>query len=266
MKAIILAAGQGIRLLPLTKNIPKAMLDFAGKTILERIIETFGNCGINDISVVTGHKGETINFPKIEYFRNNRFAETNMLESLFCAKEKIDDSLIISYADIIFENSILMKLIESTDDISLLIDKEWEKVWKMRVGDPFKDANEVVVLDQDNFIQKIGHKVHKIEQVDGYFVGLIKVQNRGVEFFKKFYEKSKALSTKNHNPLNPNLTFEKSRLVDLIQGLINEGYKVKAVPIEKGWLEFDTIKDFELYNKMVNDNTLSNFISLVKFN
>ena len=264
MNAIILAAGQGTRLLPSTNNIPKAMLEFAGKTLLERLIETFRRCGIHDISIVTGHKGETINFPKIKYFRNSRYAETNMLESLFCAKEKINDSVIISYADIIFQDSILTKLIESSNDVSLLVDTKWKEIWKIRVGNPINDANETVELDQNNFIKKIGHKVQKIEQVDGHFIGLMKVQNRGINFLREIYEKNRVVVTKNYNPLNPNLSFEKSRLVDLIQAIINDGCKVKAIPIEKGWLEFDTKKDFEIYNKIMKDNLLSNFISLGK--
>lgn len=55
MRVIILAAGQGKRLLPLTADIPKALLDIGGKTLIDRQIEAFAHCGIKDFVVVTGY-------------------------------------------------------------------------------------------------------------------------------------------------------------------------------------------------------------------
>ena len=55
-----------------------------------------------------------------------------MVETLFCAREKINNSTIISYGDIIYEESVIKKLIENTDDISLIVDKNWKDYWSMR--------------------------------------------------------------------------------------------------------------------------------------
>lgn len=262
MRIIILAAGQGIRLRPFTDIIPKPMLEFGGKTLLGRLLETIKICGIDDISIVTGHNHNIINFPEITYFRNERFMNTNMMESLFCAKEKLEDSVIISYADIIFEKKVLIKLMESKDDVSIIFDQKWEEYWKMRVENPIYDANETVLVDKNNFVLKIGHKIENTNDVDGHFIGLMKVQNDGTRFLKEFYEKTKLEALKGFNPLNPQLTFEKSRLVDLLQGLINAGYNIKGIPIQNGWLEFDTVHDYEVYNKMRKNESLSKLISL----
>jgi CTP:phosphocholine cytidylyltransferase-like protein len=59
LKAIILAAGRGKRLNPLTDKIPKAMVKLFGKSLLEWQINVFRNCNINDISIVTGYKEQT---------------------------------------------------------------------------------------------------------------------------------------------------------------------------------------------------------------
>ena len=59
---IILAAGFGSRLLPLTKDKPKSLIEFGGKTLLERNIEIFKKHGINEITIITGYKKEKINF------------------------------------------------------------------------------------------------------------------------------------------------------------------------------------------------------------
>ena len=61
MKSIILAAGEGKRLRPLTSSLPKAMIDICGITLLQRQINTMKDCGIEDIIVITGYKSELIN-------------------------------------------------------------------------------------------------------------------------------------------------------------------------------------------------------------
>ena len=88
MKAIILAAGLGSRLGEFGEKTPKGMITIFGKTLLERQIEIFHNCGISEITVVTGHNSDLINYPDVDYIKNPNYSTTNMNESLFCAKEK----------------------------------------------------------------------------------------------------------------------------------------------------------------------------------
>ena len=68
MKALILAGGQGTRLKKYTENLPKGMLSFMGKTIIERQIELYRSCGINDIIIVRGYASEKINYKGIKYY------------------------------------------------------------------------------------------------------------------------------------------------------------------------------------------------------
>ena len=174
MRAIILAAGQGTRLRSLTNKIPKCLLKFSGKTLLETLIQTFRNCGINDIVIVKGYRGNCINFPGIYYCKNKKFSETSMVESLFCAEKKIESPVIISYADIIFETDVLKKLIKSKDDICGVVDKNWKYYWKIRFNDPLSDA-ESLVLDKNNYILNIGKKdLKNIDEIDRQFIGFIK--------------------------------------------------------------------------------------------
>ena len=77
MRAIILAAGKGTRFGTLTENIPKAMLKLFGKTLIERQIEIYRNCGIDDITIVTGYKSEIIDFPGINYVKNQKPKRSN---------------------------------------------------------------------------------------------------------------------------------------------------------------------------------------------
>jgi len=69
LNAIILAAGKGERLRPLTDNRPKCLVKLFGKSILEWQIESFQNLGITDITVVTGYLSDLINFPSVKIIK-----------------------------------------------------------------------------------------------------------------------------------------------------------------------------------------------------
>ncbi len=260
MNVIILAAGEGKRLRPLTNEKPKGLVKLFGKSILERQIEIFMNAGITDISIVTGFNANMIKFPKINYFHNPNFKITNMIETLFCAKEKLNESTIISYGDIIFESTVLEKLIISENEISIIIDLEWKKYWKKRFENPLSDA-ESLKFNENNYITEIGQKVKKVEEIQGQFIGLMKFQNEGIKILKKFYNECRIISTNSNNPLNSTIPFKKSYMTDLLQGLIKKGFLLKSIPISNGWLELDSIEDYKLYNKMFKNNTIDEFFS-----
>lgn len=261
MRAIILAAGEGKRLRPLTNNIPKCLVKIFGKSLLEHQIEIFRSCGINNISVVTGYQKNKICFSGINYFYNKKFETTNMVETLFCAEKELEDNVIISYGDIIFEKKVLEKLLASKDEISVIIDKNWLKYWKIRFSNPLDDA-ESLAYDENEYLKDIGRKVENVSSINGQYIGLMKFQGNGLKILKNFYHESKKNSTDEFNPLNSNVKFEKSYMTDLLYGLIKKGFRIKVIFIENGWLELDTINDFELYTQMDSNNSLSDFCKI----
>ena len=262
MKAIILAAGEGKRLRPLTENIPKCMVKLFGKSILERQVNLFKNCGINEICVVRGYNKEKINISDLKYYFNKKFDITNMVETLFCAKNEFNESIIISYGDIIYERKILDKLIKSNEDFSVIIDRNWEKLWKIRFENPLDDA-ESLKIDNRGYISDIGQNTKNVEDIEGQFIGLIKIQGDGLKILKSSYEKFREQAIKeNKNPLNPNVSFEKSYMTDFLQGLIKDNHKLTPVFVNNGWLELDSMKDYEIYNKMFKNKKILEFIDL----
>ena len=261
MNAIILAAGKGERLRPLTNKIPKCMVKLFDKTILKYQIDVFRSCKINDITVVTGYEADKIKMEGVNFLHNQNYDTTNMVETLFCAKEKLTENVIISYGDIIFEEQVLQKLINSNWDSSVIIDNQWKKYWQMRFENPLDDV-ESLRIDENGLITNIGMKVNSLEEIQGQYIGLMKFKNEGVKNLKKIYEKAKLKSVKGVNLLNENIPFEKSYMTDLIQAMINEGVKINAVKITNGWLELDSIDDYNLYQKKNNEGTISELISL----
>ena len=266
MKAIILAAGEGKRLRPLTENIPKCMVKLFGKSILERQVNLFKHCGINEICVVRGYNKEKINLLDLKYYFNKKFNVTNMVETLFCAKDEFNESIIISYGDIIYEKKILEKLMGSNEDFSIIIDRNWEKLWKIRFENPLDDA-ESLKIDNRGYISDIGQNTKNIEDIEGQFIGLIKIQGDGLKILKSSYEKFREQAIKeNKNPLNPNVSFEKSYMTDFLQGLIKDNHKLTPVFVNNGWLELDSMKDYEIYNKMFKNKKILEFIDLENLN
>jgi choline kinase len=259
MNAIILAAGEGKRLHPLTLTKPKCMVELFGKTLLERQLSVYRKCGIDNICVVTGYKSELINYKNVDYIKNHNFMKTNMVESLFSAIDKFTESTIVSYGDIVFEQHILKKLINSEYDFSIIVDKQWKKYWKMRFENPLDDLESLKIDNEQNIIS-IGKKVDNLNEIQGQYIGLMKFQNNAISKIKSFYSKSKSIFQTTHsNPLNSHLSFEKSYMTDFLQGLIDDDQKLKIIDIENGWLELDTIDDYNLYLKLNSEKKLLQF-------
>jgi len=263
MKGIILAAGEGRRLRPLTEDKPKSMIDFCGMTLLQRQVNVMKECDINDIIVITGYKSDIIDISGVTYYKNEEFEETNMVETLFCAKEELEGEIIVSYADIIYERNVLQKLIDSKQKISVVIDEKWEKYWNKRFEDPLNDVESLKINSKGNIID-IGQKTRSLEEIQGQYIGLMKFNSEGTKIISEFYHRCKEESKNGSNILNSKIEFKKSYLTDLLQGLIVDGNELKAVFVNGGWLEFDTINDFNLYQKMIKDNNLSELINFEK--
>ena len=261
-KIIILAAGEGTRLQPLTLEKPKCLIEIFEKKILEWQLDVFKHFNIDDISIVTGHLAEKINLQSsLTYFNNTDYNTTNMLETLFCAREKMEGSVIVVYGDIIFEKDVLKKLLESKDDYSIIVDKNWEDMWKIRFNNPLDDA-ESLMVDEENYLTSIGQKTSDLNEIQGQYIGLMKFQNDGLEFIKKKYDEAKAISKNNKNILNPNLDFKKSYMTDFLQYLIRNNAKLKAVYIKNGWLELDSMNDYKTYQTLMESGTLSKFFRI----
>jgi choline kinase len=242
MKAIIIAAGMGTRLNPLTNDIPKCMLKINGKTILQHQLDAFHANGITDISLIKGYKKEAIDYKGLKYYINDNFMNNNILNSLFYAEEEMDEEFIASYSDIVFGKDVMRKLLESEDDIAIIVDIDWMGYYEGRTEHPIEEA-ENVIFDANKNVVEIGKIVSNKGTVNGEFIGMIKCSKRGAEIFKEYFHKAK--NEFFGKPFIRAKTFDAAYLTDFIQYLVNNGINVKCVTIERGWIEIDTAQDFE---------------------
>lgn len=244
MKAIILAAGQGSRLRPLTDNVPKCMVPLNGKPLIDTTIEMFQKNGISDIIVIGGYKYEVLKQHlsnrniKVLYAEN--YDKSNMVTTLFSGENELNDDVIVSYSDIIYTAENLKKLTDSDYDIATIVDKNWEKLWKFRMDNPLDDA-ESLVLSATGNIMEIGKKTTDYTKIQAQYIGLTKYSKKVlpkiIDFYKNM-DKSKDYDGKNYANMY---------MTTFLQNLINAGNTVKGIIIHGGWLEVDTLEDLNRY-------------------
>ena len=241
-KALIIAAGLGSRLKKHTENLPKCMLNFGDKTLLQRQIDGYKKNGIKDISLIRGYKKEKINYKGIKYFENNDYKNNNILNSIFYAEKFINGNIIISYSDILFNSSVVERILSSDHDISVVVDIDWRGYYVGRKDHPISEA-ENVIFNSNNEVEKIGKINTGNEEVHGEFIGMIKLSNRGTEIFKEHFHRLKKKYW--NKPFQRAKIFQKAYLTDFIQELVDIGIKVHCVIIESGWKEIDTVDDYK---------------------
>ena len=200
MKAVILAAGVGSRIKPMTDNCPKCLLKVGDYTILEMMISHIQNCGINEVVFVLGYLQEQIKdyvktkFPDLDaYFvTNDKYAETNTGFSLMLAKDLIKGATFVKFdADVVFDEQILKKLIECEYANCLCIDKNINL-----------DAEEIkVIIDDQNRVLKASKTVNPedavgesigIEKIDGGTAMLLfaelRIMMQDIQNHQEYYE------------------------------------------------------------------------------
>ena len=243
MKAIILAAGQGKRLLPLTQNIPKCLVSLAGKTILDHAFSSLNIAGVTDITVVTGYRADKISEKGIVTRHNPAFESTNMVYSLFCAEDLMSsDDVLIVYGDIIFAPSAVSALMSDPAPFSVGVNTKWRELWNIRMEDPLTDAESLKIDPRGNIVE-IGNPASSYKDIDGQYMGLLLIRKRVLPAIRTFYH------SKNHQSGHRSKDFPTMYMTDFVQAVIDELMPVKSVLIDGGWVEIDTKTDIEAYQK-----------------
>lgn len=253
MKPIILAAGQGTRLRPLTDDRPKCMVEVNGKSIIERQLNTMHNCGIidEDITIVAGYRGDMLQDKfkdtGMNIIINRDYETTNMVCSLMCARSLMEqqDDILISYGDIIYNEAVLTKILASGADSSVIVDDGWYSYWSERCENPLDDA-ETLIFDQDDYLLEIGQKTTDLNKVQSQYIGLMRFKGEGLKSMLALAKEAQERTEKGIALWRTTRSYQKMYMTDLLQGLIDEGHKLKAVHIERGWFEIDDREDLRV--------------------
>ena len=245
MKVIIIAAGSSTRLAKETSDIPKGLLKINGKSIIEIQLELFQKNQLSDITIITG--AQKFKLENVHYIQDYKFQDHDVLGSLMVAKSIINDDILTSYSDIIFEEKILKSMTEFSGDVGIAVDLDWEKNYVDRDQHPKSEADNVLINDNEILeIRKNISECKKNEKI-GEFLGLMKLSKKGSRvFLEKYSELEMSHKGKFHNALS----LEKAYLTDMLQELIDSGIRISPIYTSGKWCEIDTPQDLDIARKI----------------
>lgn len=261
MYLIILAAGMGNRLRPLTEDLPKCMVELHGRPLLDWQVDAAHAAGFDDIAVVTGYRSDKITRSDLTRFENPLFDVTNMVETLWCAESVFDDGFVVSYGDIVYEPHVLERLLESPAEISVIVDRGWLGYWKQRFENVLDDA-ETLSTDGSGRITDIGQKPRSESEIEGQYIGLTAFRGAGVAKMKAIRRQAEDDASRGVNPFGGVRSLQGLYMTDILMAIIDSGFPVTEVSIQRGWLEIDSLHDHEIATGAVEvDHQIIRFLS-----
>jgi phosphoenolpyruvate phosphomutase len=241
--AVFLAAGSPKNqedLAPLLRDRPVALLDINGRTLIERNMQTLAQAGIQDVAVVTGYRAEHFRLENAQLIHNPEYADKGILRSLLAAREKLNRKVLVLYADILIDRTIVEKLLNCDDDIVLAVDATFKKMnlrnkkLDLVVTDrPPAGGHRLIEGKRTMRVLKIGSNLPP-DTGHYEFVGLMLLTEKGA---KSLQETAAGLATgKSRGPATIN---------DAVQALVDGGTQVSAVEVNSGWMEIHTFENYK---------------------
>jgi choline kinase len=185
LKAIILSAGQGRRLMPLTSNMAKCSLTLHGISILEWQLSQIAQCDIDEVIVVTGFAFErvdaivdSIDFIKVRTLHNPMYAHTDNLGTCWEARFEMDGPFVLMNGDTLFEAAVLQRLLNS--------DKKYP-VTLATDSKPHFDLDDMKIIADGDRLLKVSKQLD-ISIVNGESIGLMVFNQTGAKAFTEKLE------------------------------------------------------------------------------
>ena len=246
MQAIILAAGMGRRLGEYTKDNTKCMLSINGEKLIDRTLAILSNLNVTKVIIVIGYKGENLKkyignryhgLLDIKYVNNPIYDKTNNIYSLSLAKEEmIKDDTLLFESDIIYDESIVKKLLDNTWPNLALVAK-WE-YWM--------DGTVVKIDNENNILSFVSKDMFNFHDTDDYYKTI------NIYKFSKEFARNKYIPFLNAycQAWGNNEYYEQ---VLKVLTFLNRT-DLKALPIsDEKWYEIDDIQDLDIAETIFSD-------------
>ena len=244
MKAIIMAAGVGKRLLGLNMNKPKCLLTAGSETLIRRSVNLLVNKGISDITVIVGYEADLIRNElknDVAYFENPHFLTTNSIMSLWYAKDLLEDNVLLLNGDLYYEHGILDYAKNQTNPVVMLADSTRIDNADYRFG------------FIGNQINRFGKHLTN-QETDGEYVGIVRIDQCFIKTFKQTLEKM--------------ITAGKSNIwwEDVLYSFI-----AKQIPIHyfdvagTFWSEVDTLQDYNYLQNWITSQGMTVPREIIRF-
>jgi len=239
MKAVILAAGSGRRLLPLTRRLPKTLIRVGGRTLLERSLNALAQRGITESVVVIGHLGEKIrrligdryHGIRVEYVRNPRDTLTGSMHSLFQAREVIDGDILLLESDLLYAPAALDAIIDSPHPNAILV------AGLLHSGDDV-----YVCINESGEVVNLGKHLADADR-DAACGALVGISKFSLSFLQRLF----ARAEEDPRPYPSRCHYEEYVFETSLQGA-----PLYAVICEDlSWIEIDTLADLRRARKQI---------------
>jgi choline kinase len=242
MQAIIIGAGRGARLMPTTADAPKCFAEVGGQRILDWTLAALRANGLNNIAFIGGYQIDKVRqaYPELTFRENRDWQQNNILASLLHAEDLMSDGFICSYSDILFTPKVVSRLLESTADISLVVDTDWSKRYVDRTEHPPDDAEKVTVAG--GRVMRVHREIPPAD-AHGEYIGVARFSPAGAARFKEHYHQARKQFA--GGPFREAKLFEKAYLIQLLQEMIEAGESMVHVDTPGEYIEIDTQQDFD---------------------
>jgi choline kinase len=230
-KAIILAAGMGVRINGTAGGSPKCLLTVGGVTLIERQIEILRSHGINQLIIVVGCQAERVKSvcgTDCAYVENNRFETTNSLYSLWLAREYLGEGFVVLNSDVLFDSGMLSILLSTPFEDALLFEPSYDE------SSPLGDE-EMKVRVRNGLIVEIAKTIDP-KAAHGENVGILKFGESGARFLIE--QMDLLVASGNDNAWAPQ-AFQEFAINRPLYAVSTAGYP---------WIEIDFIEDYERAN------------------
>jgi NDP-sugar pyrophosphorylase family protein len=228
------------------------MLSFNGKPLVEHQVSAFRRTGIEDIVIIRRHLKERIQVPGVQYVDSTA---TNMVADFLSAQEHFTDDVVMSYGDVLVEDNVLRSVAQARGDVSVLVDQDWKEYWNARFGDWHLDSESLVL--NGTAITSLGKPNPQDNEMDARYVGVIKFSKDAWPRILAAYDAAKRRV--GNGPWHASKSINTGYMTDFMQELIDQRLKVHATIVKRGWLEFDTVSDYEKALQWQREKTLDRF-------
>lgn len=242
MRAIIIGAGRGSRLMPTTSDAPKCFAEVGGQRILDWALDSFRANGIEDIALIGGYQIDKVRaaYPQLTFRHNDQWENNNILASLFYAEDLMDGPFICSYSDILFRPSVIAGLLANKDDIALSVDTVWLDRYATRSDHPPDDAEKVTV--DGGRVSRIDRTIPEVE-AHGEYTGIARFSSAGAARLREHHDRCR--KQYEGTTFRDGRTFQMAYLIQLYQHMIDAGERMAHVDTPAGYIEIDTQQDFD---------------------
>jgi choline kinase len=234
--ALLLAAGTGSRLYPLTKNEPKCMTIVNGRSILERMVSSLKRQGFKRLVIVTGHLehcirdflGDQSGELFIEYIFSPLYKTTNNIYSLWMARKIIREPFLLLESDLVFDDSLLSEMIYP-DRIAVAAMQPWMN-------------GSCVTIDHSAMVDTFEMGDHEVSVQDRYKT--VNIYSFSLESWKKIIKNlDKQISSGNVN------SYYEIVFAEMVS---DNNLSFQSVSFDsKPWYEIDTLEDLVLAEKII---------------